>query len=126
LVGNIGYSFAKQVAEGSEAVYVAEIKFFQLGRYKRFRADVALLLNITKIIWTGTIISLKLYQKQIQNHSNQQAGDYFIYCADDEVIMQHLKTISLKSNPMPFSMYHEFNEGAWIKDNQMTIKARMT
>ncbi len=48
LVGNIGYSFAKQVAEDPKAVYVAEISSFQLDDIKHFRPDVAILLNITE------------------------------------------------------------------------------
>jgi UDP-N-acetylmuramoylalanine--D-glutamate ligase len=53
---------------------------------------------------------------------NQQPGDYFIYCYDDEVITSHLKTISLLTNPIPFSMKHEINNGAYIKNDQMMIR----
>ncbi|HNP20536.1 MAG TPA: UDP-N-acetylmuramoyl-L-alanine--D-glutamate ligase [Panacibacter sp.] len=124
LVGNIGYSFAKQVAEDPKTLYVAEISSFQLDDIKDFRPDVALLLNITED-------HLDRYEYKFENYikskfkiiENQQAGDYFIYCADDEVIMQHLKTITIKSNSMPFSMNQEFKQGAWIKGDTMTIKA---
>ena len=124
LVGNIGYSFAKQVAEDPKPLYVAEISSFQLDDIHDFRPDLALLLNITED-------HLDMYEYKFENYirskfkiiQNQQAGDYFIYCADDEVIMQHLKTISLKSNPMPFSMNQELNNGASIVGDQMIIRA---
>ncbi len=123
LVGNIGYSFAKQVAEDPKPWYVAEISSFQLDDIKTFRADVAVLLNITED-------HLDRYEYKFDNYikskfriiENQQAGDYFIYCEDDEVIMQRLKTISLLTNPMPFTMKHELINGAWITNGEMTIK----
>lgn len=123
LVGNIGYSFAKQVAEGPKTLYVAEISSFQLDDIKDFRPDVAVLLNITED-------HLDRYEYKFENYikskfriiENQQAGDYFIYCDDDEVITTHLKTISLLTNPIPFSMKHEINNGAYIKNDQMMIR----
>ena len=123
LVGNIGYSFAKQIAEDPKPLYVAEISSFQLDDIKDFRPDIAVLLNITED-------HLDRYNYQFENYihskfkiiQNQQPGDCFIYNADDEVTMQHLKNISLKTNPMPFSMNHETNNGAWITGDLMTIK----
>ena len=122
LVGNIGYSFAKQIAEDPKPLYVAEISSFQLDDIQEFRADIAVLLNITED-------HLDRYDYKFENYinskfkiiQNQQPGDYFIYCADDEVTVQHLKTIKLKTNPMPFSMNQELNYGAWIVGDQMTI-----
>lgn len=124
LVGNIGYSFAKQVAEDPKPLYVAEISSFQLDDIITFRPDVALLLNITED-------HLDRYEYKFENYinskfkiiQNQQAGDYFIYCSDDEVIMKHLSIISLKSNPMPFSMNQEFKNGGSIVGDQMIIRA---
>jgi len=124
LVGNIGYSFAKQVAEAPKRWYVAEISSFQLDDIKTFRPDVAVLLNITED-------HLDRYEYKFENYinskfriiENQQPDDYFIYCEDDEVIMQHLKNISLLTNPMPFSMKHEVINGAFILNNEMVIKA---
>ena len=123
LVGNIGYSFAKQIAEDPKPLYVAEISSFQLDDIKDFRADVAVLLNITED-------HLDRYDYKFENYiaskfriiKNQQPGDYFIYNADDEVIMQHLKNNITKTNPLPFSMKQELNKGAWIKGDQMMLK----
>ncbi|HVX51502.1 MAG TPA: UDP-N-acetylmuramoyl-L-alanine--D-glutamate ligase [Chitinophagaceae bacterium] len=123
LVGNIGYSFAKQVAENPKPLYVAEISSFQLDDIKTFRPDIAVLLNITED-------HLDRYEYRFENYikskfriiENQQAGDYFIYCDDDEVITSHLKTTSLLTNPIPFSMKHEITNGAYIKNEQMMIR----
>src|SRR6185436_18143384 len=91
MVGNIGISFAKQVATDPKALYVVEISSFQLDDIKDFRADIAMLLNITED-------HLDRYDYQFQNYinskfriiENQTNQDYFIYCLDDEVIMQQL------------------------------------
>ncbi|HWB26107.1 MAG TPA: UDP-N-acetylmuramoyl-L-alanine--D-glutamate ligase [Chitinophagaceae bacterium] len=123
LVGNIGYSFAKQVAENPKPLYVAEISSFQLDDIKSFRPDVAVLLNITED-------HLDRYEYKFENYikskfriiENQQPGDYFIYCDDDDVINGYLKTASLLTNPIPFSMKHEINNGAYIKNDQMMIR----
>ncbi|MBG9376435.1 UDP-N-acetylmuramoyl-L-alanine--D-glutamate ligase [Panacibacter sp. DH6] len=125
LVGNIGYSFAKQVAEDPKPLYVAEISSFQLDDIKEFRPDVALLLNITED-------HLDRYDYKFENYisskfkiiQNQQPGDYFIYCQDDEVITGYLKNINLQTNPLPFSMRQELNKGAWIKGDQMMLKVQ--
>lgn len=124
LVGNIGYSFAKQVAEDPKPLYVAEISSFQLDDIKTFRPNMAILLNITED-------HLDRYDYKFENYikskfrivENQQPEDYFIYCDDDTVITSHLTTTHLLSNPIPFSMKHEVNNGAYIKNDQMMIKA---
>jgi UDP-N-acetylmuramoylalanine--D-glutamate ligase len=125
LVGNIGYSFAKQIAEDPKPLYVAEISSFQLDDIKEFRPDIAILLNITED-------HLDRYDYKFENYinskfkiiENQQKEDYFIYCLDDEVIMKHLENINLQTNPLPFSMRQELNKGAWIKGGQMMLKVQ--
>ncbi len=125
MVGNIGYSFAKQVAEDPKPLYVAEISSFQLDDIKDFRPEIAVLLNITED-------HLDRYDYKFENYinskfkiiENQQADDYFVYCEDDEVIKQHLKKIITKTNLLPFSMNHELNKGAWIIGDQMTLKVQ--
>src|SRR4051812_12162202 len=81
LVGNIGYSFAKQVAEDPKELYVAEISSFQLDDIVSFRPDIAILTNITED-------HLDRYEYRMENYAaskfriamNQTAQDYFIYC----------------------------------------------
>jgi UDP-N-acetylmuramoylalanine--D-glutamate ligase len=122
LVGNIGYSFAKQVAEDPKPWYVAEISSFQLDDIHTFRPDIAILTNITED-------HLDRYDYRFENYidskfrivENQTAQDYFIYCADDPVTMQYLGNYSIKSNPLPFSMSKELPQGGFIRNGQMTV-----
>jgi UDP-N-acetylmuramoylalanine--D-glutamate ligase len=123
LVGNIGYSFAKQVAEDPKPIYVAEISSFQLDDIKEFRPNIAVLLNITED-------HLDRYDYKFENYinskfkiiENQTADDYFIYNLDDEVIIKKLETLTLHINQLPFSMKQEVKKGAYIKADQMMLK----
>ena len=123
LVGNIGYSFAKQVAEAPKPLYVAEISSFQLDDIKDFRADISLLLNITED-------HLDRYEYKFENYINSKFKiilnatdyDYFIYNADDEVVTRKLHQTTLHTHLLPFSMNHEPNEGGYIKGNNMTLR----
>lgn len=123
LVGNIGYSFAKQIAEDPKPLYVAEISSFQLDDIKTFRPDVSILLNITED-------HLDRYDYKFENYidskfkiiQNQTKEDYFIYCDDDDVIKKKLESLNLNTNPLPFSMKHEIKKGGYIKGDQMMLR----
>ena len=92
IVGNIGFSFARQVAEDPKALYVIEVSSFQLDDIKSFRPDIAILLNITED-------HLDRYNYQFENYikskfriiENQTEKDCFIYCIDDEVIFCNIQ-----------------------------------
>jgi UDP-N-acetylmuramoylalanine--D-glutamate ligase len=122
LVGNIGYSFAKQVAEDPKPVYVAEISSFQLDDIVTFRPDVAVLLNITED-------HLDRYEYKFENYirskfriaMNQTSNDTFIYNMDDAVIMEYLKSFNIQSNLIPISMKQEVKKGAYIKGDEMHV-----
>lgn len=122
VVGNIGYSFARQVALDPKPLYVVEISSFQLDDIENFNADIAVLLNITED-------HLDRYEYRFENYirskfniiKNQTRSDYFIYCADDPVIIKHLETHPLLSNPLPFTMQYELPKGAYVNENNMTI-----
>ncbi len=124
LVGNIGYSFAKQVAEDPKPWYIAEISSFQLDDIKTFRPDVAILTNITED-------HLDRYDYKFENYiaskfriaMNQAKDDFFIYCSDDPVTMQYINQYAIKSNPLPFTMQQQPGKGGFIKNGQMTIEA---
>jgi len=124
LVGNIGFSFAWQVAQNPKPWYVAEISSFQLDDIKTFRPDVAVLTNITED-------HLDRYEYKFENYinskfritMNQTSDDIFIYCADDPVVMNYIRRHPLNSNLLPFTMQEEINEGAFIKDEEMTVQA---
>ena len=124
LVGNIGFSFAKQVAQDPKQLYVAEISSFQLDDIKTFRPDVAVMTNITED-------HLDRYDNKFENYinskflitMNQTMNDFFIYCADDPVTMNYLARHSINSNPLPFTMQKDLNpgQGAFIKNGLMTV-----
>jgi UDP-N-acetylmuramoylalanine--D-glutamate ligase len=128
LVGNIGYSFARQVAEDPKPLYVAEISSFQLDDIKTFRPDIAILTNITED-------HLDRYEYKFENYirskfriaMNQQAEDHFIYCADDEITMKYISHpiaigFNILSNQLPISMRTELSNGAFIKDGDMYVR----
>ena len=123
MVGNIGISFAKQVALDPKSVYVVEVSSFQLDDIKEFRADVSVLLNITED-------HLDRYEYRFENYinskfriiENQTKNDFFIYCEDDEVIMHKLPLLTIHTNPLPFSMKHEVKKGGYIKGDQMMLR----
>lgn len=122
MVGNIGISIAKQVALDPKEIYVAEISSFQLDDIKDFRAEIAMLLNITED-------HLDRYEYKFENYinakfkimQNQKAEDYFIYCPDDPVTARYLKKLTIHSTPLTFTMKQEPKQGAFIKDGTMTI-----
>jgi UDP-N-acetylmuramoylalanine--D-glutamate ligase len=124
LVGNIGYSFARQVAEDPKEWYVAEISSFQLDDIVGFRPEVAILTNITED-------HLDRYDHKFENYiaskfritMNQTAADYFIYNQDDPVIQAHIGRFLIHSNPLPFTMQQETNQGGYINKGQMNINA---
>jgi UDP-N-acetylmuramoylalanine--D-glutamate ligase len=123
LVGNIGDSFAKRVAENPSPWYIVEVSSFQLDDIKTFRPEVAILTNITED-------HLDRYEYKFENYinskfrvaMNQQPDDYFIYCADDEVTMKYLNQFSIQSNQLPISMKRELPNGAFIKDGDMYVR----
>ncbi|GAA4731279.1 UDP-N-acetylmuramoyl-L-alanine--D-glutamate ligase [Flavisolibacter ginsenosidimutans] len=123
LVGNIGYSFAKQVAEDPKPLYVAEISSFQLDDIVRFRPDVAVLLNITED-------HLDRYDYRFENYirskfriaMNQTSGDYFIYNLDDDVIIQYMERNPIHSIQLPMSMKQKVNQGGYIQNDEMHVK----
>jgi UDP-N-acetylmuramoylalanine--D-glutamate ligase len=123
LVGNIGYSFAKQVAEDPKPFYVAEISSFQLDDIKEFRPDIAVLLNITED-------HLDRYDYKFENYirskfriaMNQTSEDHFIYNIDDEVIIGYMEQNQIQSNQLPISMKKQVEKGAYIKDDEMNVQ----
>lgn len=122
LVGNIGFSMARQVAEDPKELYVTEISSFQLDDIITFRPDVAVLTNITEDHLDRYDYSFEKYIRSKFNIvKNQVAGDVFIYCEDDPVTMQYINLIPFSSNPLPFAMSRELPKGAYINNNHMVI-----
>ena len=122
LAGNVGYSFAKQVAEGDHDWYVIELSSFQLDDMYDFHANIAILTNITPD-------HLDRYDYQMQNYvdakfrilQNQTSDDWFIYNSDDALISAEMKKRTPSVNLAPFSMKEEQNPGAYALDKQLII-----
>jgi UDP-N-acetylmuramoylalanine--D-glutamate ligase len=122
LAGNIGKSFARQVAREKFDHYVLEISSFMLDDMFKFKADIAVLLNITPD-------HLDRYDYKMQNYSdskfriiqNQTENDTFIYCADDPETLNGLNTHPVKANQHPFSIQKQVDNGAYLENNNITI-----
>lgn len=122
LAGNVGQSMAWQVAENDFDYYVIELSSFQLDGMYEFKADIAILLNITPD-------HLDRYEYKMQNYvdskfritQNQTADDVFIYCADDPILKQEMKTRKLMARCIPFGLGEPPAEGAGIRDNDLII-----
>ena len=123
MVGNIGYSFARQIAVDPKPLYVAEISSFQLDDIKTFRPDVAVLTNITED-------HLDRYDYKVENYidskyriaMNQLPGDVFIYSLDDEVTAKTITNYHIKSTLAPFTMSKPLPQGAYLMNAKMHLK----
>jgi len=122
LAGNIGHSFAAQVATEAFDWYVLEISSFMLDDMHEFRADIAILLNITPD-------HLDRYDYKMANYAaskmritqNQRPEDHFIYCADDAETIKVLKGAKVNSKMLPFSIRKKVEEGAYLEGSNIHI-----
>ena len=123
IAGNIGKSFAWQVAENEFDIYVIELSSFQLDGIVNYKPHIAIITNISPD-------HLDRYDYNYQNYIdskfritlNQTEEDYLIYDANDEAILEWLKNNKTKAKLIPFSLTEKFNEGAYLKNNKMEIK----
>ena len=122
LAGNVGKSLAYQVAKESYDHYVVELSSFQLDGMNEFKADIAVLLNITPD-------HLDRYGGEFQRYvdskfriiQNQTNRDHFIYWLDDPVISDEISKREIKGKSLPFSDRGKVDEGAWIVNEQLII-----
>jgi UDP-N-acetylmuramoylalanine--D-glutamate ligase len=127
LGGNVGKSFAMQVAENNFDYYVLELSSFQLDGMYEFKADIAVLLNITPD-------HLDRYEYKLENYAdskfriiqNQTEEDAFIFCVDDEVTMQTIKNKQVKAKQYPISIKQTVETGAHLENNQLIINTNNT
>ena len=123
LAGNIGRSLALQVAEEHFDYYVIELSSFQLDNMYDFRADIAILMNITPD-------HLDRYDYKMQNYvdskmritRNQTEDDAFIFWNDDPIVKRELEKYDLKAKLYPFSEFHESDAIAYIEDREYVIE----
>jgi UDP-N-acetylmuramoylalanine--D-glutamate ligase len=123
LAGNIGQSYAYQVATCNYDYYVLELSSFQLDGMYTFKADIAILMNITPD-------HLDRYDFKMQNYvnskfritRNMKEEDCFIFCQDDPVTIGELEKIVSRAKMLPFSQKQQVEEGAYLQDDKMCVK----
>ena len=122
LAGNVGKSYAKQIAENTFDWYVLELSSFQLDDMHEFKADIAILTNITPD-------HLDRYAYNMQNYvdskfrilQNQTDKDWFIYNFDDPIIQAEIAKRSISAKQAPFSLKEEMKIGGHANKEQITI-----
>ena len=123
LGGNIGKSYAYQVATEQHDIYVLELSSFQLDNVYDFKADIAIITNITPD-------HLDRYQYNMENYvkskfritRNMSSEDCFIFCSDDEITVNHLNQIVVKAQQLPFTQKEELKQGAFVKEDKMIVR----
>ncbi len=125
LAGNIGDSFAMQVANKNFDYYVLEISSFQLDGMFEFRADIAVLLNITPDHLDRYDYSFDNYaDSKFRIIQNQTQNDAFVYCADDKVVRAKMKQKPIKAKCFPISQNDDVErKGAFLKENKIVINS---
>lgn len=124
MAGNIGQSFARMIAEDNFTHYVIELSSFQLDGMFSFKADVAVLMNITPD-------HLDRYDYNMQNYidskfrivQNQDNDDVFIYFADDPILKEEMQNRDIASNLVPFTLNNQLEgNGAKVLDDKICIQ----
>ncbi len=123
LAGNIGSSFAKAVAEKEHDHYVLEVSSFQLDDILRFKPHIAILTNITAD-------HLDRYEYDIEQYAaakwriteNQSDLDHFIFCADDNKIVELLERVGTRACLHPFSLTQELVHGAFLREGEIVFR----
>ncbi len=123
LGGNIGKSYAYQVATEQHDIYVLELSSFQLDNVYDFKADIAIITNITPD-------HLDRYEYKMENYvkakfritRNMSSEDCFIFCSDDEITVRHLDQIVMKAKMLPFTQKTEVEQGAFVRDDRMIVR----
>ena len=123
LGGNIGKSYAYQVATAHHDIYVLEISSFQLDNMYDFKADIAIITNITPDHLDRYDHSLEKYaMAKFRITQNMDREDCFIFCSDDEITIRHLDQIVIKAKMLPFSQKKEVKEGAFLRGDNMVVR----
>ena len=126
LGGNVGKSFAWQVADCNFDCYVLDLSSFQLANMYKFKADAAILMNVTPD-------HLDRYEYKFENYlnskfriiQNMDKSGYFIYCDDDPATLEKLATLTPETNWVPFSIEHSVACGADLTDNGQTFNIHL-
>jgi len=123
LGGNIGKSYALQVATEKHDYYVLEISSFQLDNCYDFRPDIAIITNITPD-------HLDRYDNKMENYAkakfriirNLRSEDCFIFDSDDQITSDHLDKIVVSAKKLPFTQKGEVSQGAFVRDGKIVVR----
>lgn len=130
IAGNIGVSLSRRLAKGEVAdYYVLELSSFQLEDMYDFKADIAILLNLSPDHLDRYNNSFEEYGRaKMRILQNQTPVDAFIYWADDKEIQKQIERLQIEAKRYPFSMVdHQVEGGFYDKDKQtITIKNKLT
>lgn len=123
LGGNIGKSFAKQVADESFDYYVLEVSSFQLDDIQNFRPYISMLLNLSQDHLDQYNYNYEEYAlAKFRIAENQENDNFFIYNKDDEMSMNLLEKLAIKAKMLPFTMKEKVSEGAYATEDKIFVK----
>lgn len=122
VAGNMGKSFAGQLAKKDHDFWIVEVSSFQLDDIIHFKPKVAVMLNITPD-------HLDRYSGEVQKYAdakfaitqNLSSDDHFVYCADDEIIQNAIQNRKLKAQLHPISIYRKVENGAYTTEDKLKI-----
>ncbi|MBN2274044.1 MAG: UDP-N-acetylmuramoyl-L-alanine--D-glutamate ligase [Bacteroidales bacterium] len=123
LAGNVGKSFAMMVATEHYDFYVLELSSFQLDGMYDFKADIAILLNITPDHFDRYDHNLQKYvDSKFRITQNLSEDDFFVYCSDDEITIRELERIVLKAKQLGFTLKETVQQGAYVESGLLKIE----
>ena len=123
LGGNIGTSFAKQVADENYEYYVLEVSSFQLDDIQNFRPYISLLLNLSPDHLDQYNYNYEEYaMAKFRIVENQENDNYFIYNKDDEMSLNILQKLEVKAQKLPFSLKEKLKEGGYAADQKIYVE----
>ena len=123
LGGNIGKSYAYQVATEQHDIYVLELSSFQLDNVYDFKADIAIITNITPDHLDRYDYNMENYvRSKFRITRNMSSDDCFIFCSDDDITVNHLNQIVVKAQKLPFTQKDEVAQGAFVKEDKMIVR----
>ena len=115
IAGNVGRSFALQVAQEHYDYYVLELSSFQLDGMYEFKADIAILLNITADHMDRYDYNMQNYvDSKFRITQNLTEEDYFVFCSDDEITIKELERIVSRAVQLPYAYNRKEDDVAWV------------
>ena len=123
LGGNIGMSYAYQVATRNYDYYVLELSSFQLDNCYDFRPDIAIITNITPDHLDRYGYNMENYVRaKFRIVRNLRPEDCFIFDSDDEITINHLDKIITEAKKLPFTQKGKVDQGAYLEDDRIVVK----